>query len=110
MKIMHESEDFDGMLILGVWMKGKEIPGFDPVRFRTDCDGYVIDYYCYGRKNIYGWEVDFIVSQIQGGTRDLSNLRPVQWENKLRKERLGDTGETLKTGTGALLNNYIGME
>ena len=33
----------------------------------------------------YGWEIDHITPESKGGTNELSNLRPLQWENNLSK-------------------------
>ncbi len=35
--------------------------------------------------SIYGWEIDYIVPESYGGNDKLSNLRPLQWENKMAK-------------------------
>ncbi len=85
-KILHETDSFDGELILSVWLKGDIIPGYDPDRFRMDADGYVMEYYNYGMRIKYGWEIDHIVAPDMGGASELNNLRPLQWENKLRKD------------------------
>jgi 5-methylcytosine-specific restriction endonuclease McrA len=43
----------------------------------------------YGNTNSqYGWEVDHIKPVAKGGTDDLSNLQPLQWDNNRKK---GDT-------------------
>jgi 5-methylcytosine-specific restriction endonuclease McrA len=36
----------------------------------------------------HGWEVDHIIPVSKGGTDDLSNLQPLQWDNNRKK---GDT-------------------
>ena len=35
------------------------------------------------RGSIYGWEIDHIKPKKDGGSDDLSNLRPLQWEANL---------------------------
>jgi 5-methylcytosine-specific restriction endonuclease McrA len=39
----------------------------------------------YGQTSKYGWEIDHIKPVSKGGTDDLSNLQPLQWENNRRK-------------------------
>ncbi len=65
-----------------VWEKGKEVHGIDKNLWRKDqCDAW-IDRSQYGdRKSIYGWEIDHITPVDRGGTDDIINLRPLQWEN-----------------------------
>lgn len=69
-----------------VWRKGRASGEYDPSVWRIDSYGSWMRYSDYGnRDSKYGWEIDHIVPQSKGGTDDLSNLQPLQWENNVRK-------------------------
>jgi hypothetical protein len=75
-----------------VWKKGAAVQSFNPTMWRKDQCGAWISRNEYGnRKSPYGWEIDHITPRSQGGSDHLSNLRPLQWENNVRKQsgRLG---------------------
>lgn len=83
---------FDQKTILQVWNKGKAVNGNDPAVWRKDECGAWMQFQSYGNRNSqYGWEIDHITSVDHGGTDDLSNLRPLQWQNNASKSagRLG---------------------
>jgi len=66
-----------------VWKKGKEAPPNNPEVYRKDECGAWITRSEYGNRNSpYGWEIDHI---FPGGSHDISNLRPLQWENNVGK-------------------------
>jgi hypothetical protein len=72
-----------------VWNKGRVIDGYDPTVWRYDMCGAPMKVSDYGNTNSkHGWEVDPIKPVAKGGTDDLSNLQPLQWDNNRRK---GDT-------------------
>lgn len=72
-----------------VWRKGRVISGYDPAQVRSDICGKTMKLSDYGNTNSqYGWEVDHIKPVAKGGTDDLSNLQPLQWDDNRRK---GDT-------------------
>lgn len=81
---------FDRATIDAVWAKATPVHGFNPRLRRRDACGANIEYVKYGdtTPNGYGWEIDHIYPASQGGSDDLSNLQPLQWQNNRRK---GDT-------------------
>lgn len=74
-------------IIQKVWEKGKEVPGYDSELYRKDqCDAWIINEMYGFRNTLYGWEIDHIKPVSNGGTDDLSNLRPLQWENNANRQ------------------------
>ncbi|MCW5596566.1 MAG: HNH endonuclease [Rhodocyclaceae bacterium] len=72
-----------------VWSKGKVIDGYDPKAWRYDICGMPMKFEEYGNTNSkHGWEIDHIKPVAKGGSDDLANLQPLQWDNNRRK---GDT-------------------
>lgn len=73
---------FSQYIIQKVWQKGRVVPGYDPNIWRKDEFGAWIGRNDYGDRNSrYGWEIDHIRPESQGGSDELSNLRPLQWQN-----------------------------
>jgi hypothetical protein len=70
-------------IIQQVWEKGEKVSSNDPDKWRKDACGAWIGRISYGNRNSsWGWEVDHIDPD---GGDELSNLRPLQWENNLSK-------------------------
>ena len=75
--------NYDENTIEEVWKKGKISPDNSPGVFRKDECGAWIKRAEYGnRQSQYGWEIDHISPD---GSDNLSNLRPLQWENNVDK-------------------------
>lgn len=66
-----------------VWGKGGS--SGDP-KWKKDIYGSWMYYPYYGdRGSKYGWEIDHITPKSRGGSDELENLQPLQWENNARK-------------------------
>jgi len=69
--------------IEAVWQKGKPEPEY--AGFRKDACDATMQRTKYGKTEQWGWQIDPIKPVAKGGTDDLSNLRPLQWENNRSK-------------------------
>lgn len=73
---------FDEETIQQVWEKGHAEPRYDSNVWRKDdCKAWVRRNKYGSRNSPYGWEIDHIKPESEGGTDEISNLRPLQWEN-----------------------------
>lgn len=71
--------------ILAVWNKAVEVTGYDSRIWRKDFAGAWIRYDHFGMKDTYGWQIDHRRPLSEGGTDELTNWLPMQWENNLEK-------------------------
>jgi hypothetical protein len=77
---------FSAQKVQSVWEKGTVVQNYDSSKYRKDiCGAWLIRDRYGDNTNIYGWEIDHIKPKAQGGTDDISNLRPLQWENNREK-------------------------
>lgn len=79
--------DHTDEIILKVWQKA-EIDEYNvPNDFRKDQCGAWIERKQYrNHESAYGWEINYIKPQSDGGLNELSNLRPLHWKNNSCKE------------------------
>jgi 5-methylcytosine-specific restriction endonuclease McrA len=77
---------FSAAEVQAVWNKGTAVSGYDASRWRKDACGAWMDRLEYGNTDSkQGWEVDHIRPVSHGGSDDLVNLQPLQWENNRGK-------------------------
>lgn len=76
---------FSEYTINAVWNMADPIPGYDSNIWRRDETGAAIRRDLYGKLVKYGWEIDHRIPTSWGGTDDLSNLRPLNWESNRAK-------------------------
>ncbi len=82
-----DGQQFSPELVEAVWQKARTMGIYETLR--VDAWGWTIVRQDFGNtRSRYGWEIDHIVPVSQGGTDDLTNLQPLQWENNRRKDEI----------------------
>jgi len=77
---------FDEKIIKDVWAKGEVVGSNNPDEYRKDeCGAWMYFSHFNNRNSQYGWEIDHIEFVDHVASEDLSNLRPLQWQNNACK-------------------------
>lgn len=81
------NQQFSAYIVEAVWRKGTVVIGVDPAVRRKDACGAWIDRDQYGvmDENGTGWEIDHVFAVTRGGSDNLGNLQPLQWQNNRAK-------------------------
>ena len=82
---------FDLVTMLCVWEKATPIAGEDESEVRLDRYGFRVRRVQHGNtSSAEGWEIDHINPVANGGTDDLWNLQPLQWQvNRAKSDTVG---------------------
>src|SRR5580765_4151370 len=95
-----EGKPFSHDVIEAVWQKARTMGIYETLR--VDAWGWTIVRQDYGNvRSRYGWEIDHVIPVAQGGTDDLINLQPLQWENNRRKDELQGITAATSDAAGA---------
>jgi hypothetical protein len=68
-----------------IWQKASIVNGYDSSVWRKDFAGAWIKREYYGIQGQYGWVIDHLKPVVLGGTDEIDNLNPLQWQNNRSK-------------------------
>jgi 5-methylcytosine-specific restriction endonuclease McrA len=78
---------FDKNTIEAVWRKARApVPDKAHTWRKDQCGAWIARAQYGNRGSDYGWEIDHIKPQSQGGSDALSNLRPLHWMNNASRQ------------------------
>lgn len=78
------------------WQKATPILFAPPYTWALDAYGNLIHYKDYGKRTLFGWEIDHIFPASKGGSDHPDNLRPLYWAaNRRKSNRLPISGNPL---------------
>lgn len=94
-----------------VWDKAKKIDGEDASLYRKDYAGAWIKRDEYGKTDsTLGWEIDHRKPVAKGGSDDLINLDPLQWNNnRTKSDDYPEWNTSMKAGV-SLTGRHYNME
>lgn len=88
---MYNKDRWSSDTILAVWEKGEIVVNNDPKVFRRDACKAWMQFSEHGNRDAkYGWEIDHMKPEAQGGDDAISNLQPLHWKNNVEK---GDSSQ-----------------
>lgn len=100
---METSKNFYEKVIQRVWEKATIVRGYDAAKYRQDVTGAWIARDQYGKVDPQfklGWEIDHRRPESEGGSDDLGNLQPLQWENNRSKGNSYPIWKSVITSSG----------
>jgi hypothetical protein len=88
-----------------VWLKGKEVSGYEKNKHRKDLAGAWMQKDQHGNQDsIFGWQIDHKIPSAKNGCSSMCNLQPLQWNNNQTKS---DDFPSFKTSITSENNSNI---